>query len=44
MTSGEALYLILVIAGAAIFSVALAWVSRQSSKSQILLPPAPHNH
>ena len=44
MTGGEALYLVLVIAGAAIFSLALAWVSWRCSKSQIILPPAAHNH
>ena len=44
MTGGETLYLILVIAATAVFALALARVSWQCSKSQILLPPAPDNH
>ncbi len=44
MTSGEMLYLILVIVSAAVFSIALAWFSGKCSKSQILPSPAPHNH
>ncbi len=43
MTGGEILYLVFVIVAAAVFSAALAWVSRHCSKSQILLPPASDN-
>jgi hypothetical protein len=44
MSGGEALYLVFVVVTAAVFSLALAWVSRQCSKGQVLLPPETHNH
>jgi hypothetical protein len=43
MTGGETLYLVLVIVATTVFALALAWVSRQSSKSQIILPRASDN-